>query len=588
VYKGEFFPIRDFRGGYSGNLPATALNPSQALDVDNMVVLPGGMGIRSRYGNDKQHLAEAVIQDITYSASSIGVSTVTVAYTDGATAGSEVVTVVGNAISIQIESGVSTATQVKAKFDAKAEALALAAATITGTGSTAQTAPVSATALTSAALNSGAAIQGIGHLLTADQDRWLATIAGDKFYVSEESNGEWEDETGTIDITPGAHNRWDMFTFKDNLICFGGDSIDPDAPFKWNATDGTTALSGSAPEAYGGFSANNRVFAFRTETDPSSIFWSIIGSEDDWTGAGSGSAVAGSLSDGQRLTGAIVISTNYVLLFKENSTYQMVISSAPFPIYSLFDNVGAAGKNAMVNVDGTVFFIDSRGVMHSTDGENLTNYPVAADDLWGDVHEDMYENITGFREQGIDHDWLVWCVSTNGTTNNLAIVWDIENKCWLKCSTGYKMNVIGRDDKSQVYLGGYDGFIYRPSVSTRRADASETAPGTITSYWRSGWINPSAASQIVQVRKIVAQYKTQASGNIGFTYGFDFTPDSASFNLSLAPTTTESYTSRGTMLTGRGNFFQFKLGQSSSTVGMELHSLLLHGKTYGQKVISNP
>jgi hypothetical protein len=166
-------------------------------------------------------------------------------------------------------------------------------------------------------------------------------------------------------------------------------------------------------------------------------------------------------------------------------------------------------------------------------------------------------------------------------------VWDIENKCWLKNSTGYKMNVSGIDHKGNPYLGGYDGFIYKPDQSSIYADASESGAGTITSFWRSGWINPKAVSEIVQVRKIVANYKTKASGNITVNYGFDFVADSASFTLAQAPDGSELYTSKGSMLTGRGNFFQFKVGQSSSTIDTEVHSLLLHGKVAGQKVIGN-
>lgn len=62
---------------------------------------------------------------------------ITVAYTGGATAGSEVVTVVGNAISVQIESGVSTITQVRTAVNAAAPAAALV--TATGTSGTAVT-----------------------------------------------------------------------------------------------------------------------------------------------------------------------------------------------------------------------------------------------------------------------------------------------------------------------------------------------------------------------------------------------------------------------------------------------------------------
>lgn len=54
-------------------------------------------------------------------------------------AGSEVVTVSGSAISVQMQGGVSTATQIRAKVNASAPALALVTSAITGTGSHTQT-----------------------------------------------------------------------------------------------------------------------------------------------------------------------------------------------------------------------------------------------------------------------------------------------------------------------------------------------------------------------------------------------------------------------------------------------------------------
>ena len=90
-----------------------------------------------------------VVQDLTYTAASIGTAgnSITIAYTAGGTAGSEVVTVVGNAISVQIQSGVSTATQIRDAVLASAPATALVSVSISGTGSNTQTAPVSATNL---------------------------------------------------------------------------------------------------------------------------------------------------------------------------------------------------------------------------------------------------------------------------------------------------------------------------------------------------------------------------------------------------------------------------------------------------------
>lgn len=80
-----------------------------------------------------------VVQDLLYIAVATPSSVPTITYTGGGTAGNEVVTVNGNDISIQIQSGVSTATQVKAAFDASAAAVAVAYCIVSGTGSTAQT-----------------------------------------------------------------------------------------------------------------------------------------------------------------------------------------------------------------------------------------------------------------------------------------------------------------------------------------------------------------------------------------------------------------------------------------------------------------
>lgn len=65
---------------------------------------------------------------------------VSVQYTPGGTAGSEIVTVVGRKITVQIATATSTATQVAAAVNAKAEAMALlvSAAIQSGQGSTAQ------------------------------------------------------------------------------------------------------------------------------------------------------------------------------------------------------------------------------------------------------------------------------------------------------------------------------------------------------------------------------------------------------------------------------------------------------------------
>jgi hypothetical protein len=83
--------------------------------------------------------ASAVIQDITYSAAAVGVAgnLISIAYTSGGVAGSELVTVTGNAISVKIADGVSTALQIKTAID-NSPAADLVTDQITGIGSNPQ------------------------------------------------------------------------------------------------------------------------------------------------------------------------------------------------------------------------------------------------------------------------------------------------------------------------------------------------------------------------------------------------------------------------------------------------------------------
>jgi hypothetical protein len=79
--------------------------------------------------------ATLVIDDITYTAVSGGTpgNSITIQYADTVTAGSETVVVTGNAILVNIEDAVSTATQVSAAIGASAAALLLVSRVITGT-----------------------------------------------------------------------------------------------------------------------------------------------------------------------------------------------------------------------------------------------------------------------------------------------------------------------------------------------------------------------------------------------------------------------------------------------------------------------
>lgn len=489
MFNGQSIPIDNFAGGLAGNLPATQLALNQAFVLDNVVVKPGGKGLRSRLGNTK---------------------------------------------------------------------------------------------FNSSAMNSGANVQGIGYYLQEDGDEWLLSVCGDKVYKSDSLDGTMDDITGSIVITAGADNHWDLVTFNDTLYGFGGPLGTPDAAFKWTGTSDATVLSGNpTTPLQGAITANNRMFGWSGST----VYWSIIGNAEDWTGSGSGSAVIGSLDDNEVITGMVIISTNYMLVFKENSVHQIVISSAPFPVYSLFDTVGSVGHYSVVNVEGTVYFIGTDKRMYSTNGETITEYNDLADNYWDTLQDSRAPYVIGFQQHGSDYDWLVWLTSPVGATNIRAIIFDLKNQCWLQCTKGYEMNVVGFDESRNVYLGGYDGTIYKPDQVGAYFDASEgnSTTGAITAYWKSGWIVPDQINQITQVNKITTVIDYKAVSNLVMYYGFDGTSASINYNIPQARVGSAVYVENTTRTAGRGNSFQFQVYLSSGTVDFSLHKIILAGKTYGQK-----
>lgn len=101
----------------------------------------------------REHLAPVAahitILDLTFTAVTAGAAgnAITIEYTDGATAGMEIASVTGTAITVQIANGDSSATQVKAALDAVPAITALINTTISGTASAPQAAPTGPTNL---------------------------------------------------------------------------------------------------------------------------------------------------------------------------------------------------------------------------------------------------------------------------------------------------------------------------------------------------------------------------------------------------------------------------------------------------------
>lgn len=430
----------------------------------------------------------------------------------------------------------------------------------------------------SAMVSGSTAISGMGFIQFDSGTQFLTAVAGTKFFTDSSLSGTMADKTGALTITAGQNNIWNFVNFNNLHIGFGGA---PDVPFKYSGSGNAAALGGSPPTANNAFVANNRIFAMNTTANPSRIFWPIVSNPEDWTGTGSGNADV-ALSDGDSLQCGIVVGPDTAILFKNNSSHLMVLTRQPFPIYQLQRGIGAAGKNAWAFANGTIYIVTPGLRMKSTtDGVNFTTYPNDINDIWDSINPNRIQYIQGIYYQPLE--WIMWVVSTgSSTTNNYLIVWDIERKCFLRCTTGFKANVVGMVQNRRLFMGHYNGKLFEKLKANTFSDASEASPGAIDAYWRTPFSGLTTEIDVtIHPLYINVVAVTESASTLDVSYGFDFTGVQTTQQFSLQAvggTWDTSLWDSGVwggqnaivlpaFVRGRGNLFSYRMRNATASQG---------------------
>ena len=421
-------------------------------------------------------------------------------------------------------------------------------------------------------VNASTVVSGLSYYANTSDETFLCAVAGTKFFKSDSLDGTMDDVTGALTITAGQNNIWQFFTYNDLLIGVGGA---PDAPFKFSGTGNGAVLGGSPPSGTFGFAYNNRVFIGGPN---STIKWTVLKDPEDWSGSGSGNADVAK-NDGDSLIGSGQLNDTNVLLFKKNSVHRMVGKTQPFSFFQAFQGVGAAGKNAIVVADGLCYFITPQARMVITDGNAIIDNTALpklhnVDDVWDGLNSSRLVYIQGFRYKKKELDWIVWVASnTSSTTNNYAIIWDLVNKCWINCSTGFEGNVFAMDPfGNQLYMGGYLGKIYTMDGSSVTTQASNSAAKVAWS-WQSGWLTDKSLDKIVDLHRLNSAFTAKTEGVIEVEYGFDFAQNQRSKTFSMVGAGGKwdegqwdimtwgglSDVIRHTRILGRGNVYNYKI-----------------------------
>lgn len=442
----------------------------------------------------------------------------------------------------------------------------------------------------SAMISSSTGITGLGYIQFNNGTQFLNAVAGTKFFTDSGLSGTMTDATGTLTITTGQDNLWTPVNYNNLQLWFGGA---PDVPFQYSGTGNATALGGTPLSVATAFAANNRVFGISTAANPSRIYWTIIGDPNDWAGAGSGNADVAK-SDGEALQCGVVVGPDTALLFKNSSTHLMVLTRAPFPIYQLQKGIGVAGRNAYAYANGTVYIVTPGLRMKSTqDGVNFQTYPNDINDIWDSINPNRLKYIQGIYYQPLE--WIMWTVSTgSSTTNNYLVIWDIKRKCFLRCTTGFKSNVLAMVQNRRLFAGHYDGKVYEKLKSTIFSDASETSPGAIDAYWRSPYVNPGEGlDTTIHPLYLSVAALSEAASTLSLSYGFDFTGVQTTQTYNLAAMgalwdvdlwDTGVWGGQNAIIlrqfvSGRGNLFSMKIRNAIASQGFTVQGASIRLRT---------
>lgn len=449
----------------------------------------------------------------------------------------------------------------------------------------------------SAMVGSSTAIVGAGYIKFNSGTEFLNAVAGTSFFTSSSLSGTMADATGALTITSGQNNYWTPVVYNNTQIWFGGA---PDAPFVYSGSGNATALAGSPPSARTAFSAANRVFGISTSANPSRIQWCILGDPTDWTGTGSGSQDV-QKNDGEELLFGVPINADTAILFKNSSTHLMPLTKAPFPVYTLQTKVGAAGRYAWANVNGTIYFITpSRRMKSTTDGVNFTDYPSAVDDLWNNVNTTRISNIYGIYYPAREE--IHWIVSTgSSSTNTVSIIWDLKRKAWLYNPTGFKANIACLVQNRRLFTGHYNGKLFEQDKAATLTDASEASPNAIDAYWQTKWMRLSSVAGIIYPHWIDVMALSETTGNLTISYGFNFANDQKNGSVSLVSSSAQwdvaewdvdmwggqSSLRRRLFTSGMGENMSVKLRNSSASQGFTIQGLSIPvGTNKAGKILS--
>lgn len=251
-------------------------------------------------------------------------------------------------------------------------------------------------------------------------------VGGTQYFSSSDGGATWDSRQ-----TGRESNRIPAVEMFDDLLVLATDSS-TDVPQSWDGAAATMSnLAGSPPNFDFMVEHKDRMWAAGVDTNKSRLYYSILGSTVDWTGAGSGS-IDIKPDDGDVITGLVSHKDRlYVLKGPNSGSIHYVTGSAPtgsdaFALHPFVNGVGCTSHLSIVKTLDDVAWWDGGGVHSLKATAAFGDFNDAF--LSRDIQTYFAENLNHARLnqiQGITFPLgglMLWTAPLAGTTTNGVVL----------------------------------------------------------------------------------------------------------------------------------------------------------------------
>ena len=392
------------------------------------------------------------------------------------------------------------------------------------------------------ALESGAAIHGLGYL--GEIASKLFVVVNGKFY-EHVSAGTQTDRTGSITITAGQNNLVDHALIA-NLAMFT--DRQRDAPWKWSGTGAIAALGGSPPSGKYCVAFKRRAFIFNTSANPEDGYFSGLDDPESWDTTND--LLNFDTKDGAVITMAKILGES-MIVGKEGPDANMghlfrVYDSVGDPPF-LFEEIPSGGigpvsQQAAIVHNNRLYFLGKDNAYVLIGNEVI---PIGGPIVL--TLRDYIKSRFEFSWAGLlrERNLLAFTFTGQGSTNTRAQLYDygvsIPNRRDIWHPASWAMNAMAErvsGGQHQLITGGFTGFYEQQNSGDAFGGAAFSA------YRLTPWLHLGDPETVKKIRAIVLRLK-----NTGYNTTVEYRTD-----FGTAWSTTQALSGAGGALFGTGVF----------------------------------